>query len=91
MERRVIHECPDEIGGHCAYSEIPVGYEGKCAIYNGGCFPEKEMAVFPSQPEAEAAARYATTPDGGYSEVTAKVADKTAQITHQTWLDWVCG
>ena len=91
MKRRIIHKSPDEIGGHCAYSEIPVGYEGKCAIYNGECFPEREMAVFPSQQEAEAAARYAITPDGGYSEVTAKVADESSQITHPSWIDWLAG
>jgi hypothetical protein len=91
MERRIINECPDEIGGHRAYSEIPVGYEGKCAIYNGECFPEKEMAVFPSRREAEAAARYAITPDGGYSDVTAKVAPPSSPITHQFWIDWVTG
>ncbi|MFZ4701186.1 MAG: hypothetical protein ACOYMG_14145 [Candidatus Methylumidiphilus sp.] len=91
MEKRVIHKGLDEIGGSCAYSEIPVGYEGKCAIFNGGCFPEKEMAVFPSRQEAESAARYAITPDGGYSEVIAKVADKSSQITHQSWIDWLAG
>jgi hypothetical protein len=91
MERRIIHKSPDEIGGDCAYSEIPVEYEGKCAIFNGECFPEREMAVFPNRREAEAAARYATTPDGGYSDVTAKVADKSSPITHKSWIDWVTG
>lgn len=82
-----IHEEPIEIGGHTVVSYIATGYEGPCAVRDE-VQTEELICAFPNASEANRAARYATTQDGGYGSViiTPCSAD---HITHAKFVDWV--
>lgn len=83
---KIIHQEPIQIGGHTVTANVPDDYKGPSAIF---CETNnmKILCAFPTYTEAMIAARYASTPDGGYGSVVIEpcCAD---QITHAEFIDW---
>lgn len=86
MSDECFHSEPLEIGGHTARSQIPAGYSGPCGVFEDGV-SETLVCALPSLDEAMKAARYATTPDGGYGSVVVRPCDASS-VTHATFPDW---
>ena len=84
-----IHREPLEIGGHTVTAMIDTNYAGPCSVQlSGRPRPEsKALCAFPDFVEAARAARYASTPDGGYGSVVIMPCE-ASQITHAAFEDW---
>lgn len=85
MTDKVIFQQPFEIGGHEVSSKLPFGYDGPCAVLCAST--DKTICAFLSLHDAVCAARYATTPDGGYGSVILSPCD-VLHITHSDFASW---
>lgn len=81
----IIYTALEILGAHSVWSTLGEDHTGSCALVSAGV----ELAVFPDFSESFAAAMYAVSPDGGYSEVEIVPAAPGRQITHHTLLDWL--
>ena len=81
----IIYTAPEILGAHTVWSTLSEDYTGLCALVSVGV----ELAVFPNLAEASAAARYAVSPNGGYSEVKIVPAAPGRQISHPSFLEWL--
>lgn len=79
----VIATTPLEIGGEQSVSVLPDGYEGLCQIEGD----DRILAVVPDTTQGFRIARYAITPDGGYTDV--RVAPSDRAPTHWTLEHWL--
>lgn len=85
MSASKIHQEPLEIGVHSVESFVEVDYRGPCAVKY--ISSKALICAFPSFSEALRAARYATTPDGGYgSVIITECSDE--EITHAEFIKW---
>lgn len=79
----LLHQHPEEIGGHQSLSYLQENYSGRCSVNDNG----KVIAVLPNPGEAKRVAIYATSPDGGSTIVAVYPTD--APCTHMTFEDWL--
>ena len=82
---RIIFQGPDHLGAHVVWSTVDSDHVGRCEVKHAG----KGLGVFPGFKEAAAEARYAVSPDGGYSEVGITPAGPGQRITHSSLLAWL--
>jgi len=85
---RIIGKQPDAIGGDYATTCLPEDHQGAVSLVVSDGHGQRVIeAVFPSLVEASAAACYAVSPAGGYSQV--ELVDGTGQpVSHTGWQDW---
>jgi hypothetical protein len=83
----IIHREPLEIGGHTVTAMIGTNYAGPCSVQETGRPESKAFCAFPDFVEAARAARYASTPDGGYGSVVIMPCE-SREITHTAFEDW---
>lgn len=82
LEERIL--CNDDHSGF-ACAELPFGYSGPCAVHVEG--RTSMTLVFPDVAQAEAAAKFAVGPLGGYVSAHVRPAEGRS-VTHPTWQDW---
>lgn len=76
-----------QLGGSKASACVDEDYEGPCTILGGN---DEYLGTLPNAREAFRAARYAVTPDGGYSSTCVQPAG-SEPVNHQTWDDHAFG
>ncbi|MGQ3054726.1 MAG: hypothetical protein ACT6S0_23310 [Roseateles sp.] len=86
--RQIAGAEPFDIGGE-AFADVPDGYDGPCRMTCEGA-KSRDEAVFPTYAEAAMAATHAVGVSlGGYHTADLTMAT-AAEVTHRTWLDWLC-
>ncbi|RUR71946.1 hypothetical protein EJP67_33360 [Variovorax guangxiensis] len=86
--RQIAGADPDAIGGE-AFALVPEDYNGPCRLTCEGA-KSRDEAVFPTYSIAAIAATYAVSVSlGGFhtAELTMAAA---SEVTHRTWVDWLC-
>lgn len=85
---RIIGKQPDAIGGDYATTILPEDHQGPVSLVVRNSKGKRAIeATFPNLTEANTAACYAVSPDGGFSEV--ELTDGAGHpVTHTDWQKW---
>jgi hypothetical protein len=82
----IIHQEPDQIGGHIVVSNCPEGFDGKVIVRDGS---HKTISITPSLAVATSIAIFASSPNGGYGSIYISEAKTEDVVTHSTFYDWL--